>query len=329
MNSTEQPNAPLLAGFKVGSSGETAPLDWPLPDAARTEKPGYSWIHLLHGAEEGVVWLRERSGLPDFAVEALLENETHPRCAKFDNGMLVILRGVNLNPGADPEDMVSIRMWVEKNRIVSVRMRKLLAIADMRVAMEGHKAPTTVGAFLVALCESLSNRIETVVMQLADRLDELEEQSLDEESNLSRSAISELRRTLIVIRRYVAPQREALSRLASSDDDILTTKERIHVRETLDTAVRIVDELDASRERATVISEQLMDKRAETMNRNMMVLSVVAAVFLPLGFLTGLLGINVAGMPGSEDPAAFWIVCGLLTLLGGGAVAFFRLKRWI
>ncbi|MEQ9517855.1 MAG: zinc transporter ZntB [Parvibaculum sp.] len=328
MSELEQSMGPLLAGFLVSPEGKTERISWPLSGTGVPET-GYSWIHLLHGAEEGVAWLRDKSGVPGYAVEALLESETHPRCAKFDEGMLVILRGVNLNPGADPEDMVSIRMWVEKNRIVSVRMRRLLAIADMRNAMESNRAPVSVGTFLVALCESLSIRIETVVMKLSDDLDELEQQSLEDGTNLARSAISALRHDLIVIRRYVAPQREALSRLAASDDNILSTKDRIHVRETLDTAVRIVDELDASRERATVISEQLMDKRAEVMNRNMMVLSIVAAVFLPLGFLTGLLGINVGGMPGAQNPYAFWIVCALITFLGAGAVAFFKVKRWI
>ena len=55
------------------------------------------------------------------------------------------------------------------------------------------------------------------------------------------------------------------------------------------------------------------------MNNATLRLGVVATVFLPLGFLTGLLGINVAGVPGSHDPEAFWMVCGLLIILALGA----------
>ena len=63
-----------------------------------------------------------------------------------------------------------------------------------------------------------------------------------------------------------------------------------------------------------------MELRSDQMNRRMLVLSIVAAVFLPLGLLTGLLGINVGGMPGAENAWAFWIVTGGLVALGWGLV---------
>ena len=68
-----------------------------------------------------------------------------------------------------------------------------------------------------------------------------------------------------------------------------------------------------------------MDRRAETMNRQMLILSVVAAIFLPLGLITGLLGINVGGIPGADNPWAFAIVCVLLVVLG--ALQFWWFKR--
>jgi zinc transporter len=68
------------------------------------------------------------------------------------------------------------------------------------------------------------------------------------------------------------------------------------------------------------VHDQLVERRAEDMNRSMLILAVVAAIFLPLGLLTGLLGINVGGIPGTETSWAFWAVCGLL-----GMTAMFQL----
>ena len=68
---------------------------------------------------------------------------------------------------------------------------------------------------------------------------------------------------------------------------------------------------------------------AERMNRNMYVLTIVAAIFLPLGLLTGLLGINVGGIPGSDNPLAFLIVCALIVGVGVLEYALLRLLRWI
>jgi zinc transporter len=78
-----------------------------------------------------------------------------------------------------------------------------------------------------------------------------------------------------------------------------------------------------------VVAEQLADRRAEAMTRQSFVLTVVAAIFLPLGLITGLLGINVGGMPGAESGAAFWIVTGLLVALGAGLWLLFRRRRWL
>ena len=83
------------------------------------------------------------------------------------------------------------------------------------------------------------------------------------------------------------------------------------------------------RERAAIVHDQLLEKRAEQMNRYTLLLTVVASIFLPLGLITGLLGINVGGIPGSENPYGFAIACVLI-----GAVAFFqwwifRRLKWV
>ncbi len=75
--------------------------------------------------------------------------------------------------------------------------------------------------------------------------------------------------------------------------------------------------------------EELSGRMAEQMNHTMYILAIVAAIFLPLGLLTGLLGINVGGMPGADDGAAFWLVCGFLVLVAIGLVWLFRRMKWL
>lgn len=82
------------------------------------------------------------------------------------------------------------------------------------------------------------------------------------------------------------------------------------------------------RERAAVTQEELQSRLAEQQNIRMYVLSIVAAVFLPLGFLTGLLGINFGGIPGADNPAAFGIFAGLLLVIVVVEISFFRSRKW-
>ena len=98
--------------------------------------------------------------------------------------------------------------------------------------------------------------------------------------------------------------------------------------EAQDSISRVIDELDAVRERAHIINDEVTNQLTERLNKNMYALSVIAAIFLPLGFLTGLLGINIAGIPGAENPAAFAIFCAMLSMLVIAQIVLFRKLKW-
>ena len=99
-------------------------------------------------------------------------------------------------------------------------------------------------------------------------------------------------------------------------------------REYADRTARQVEELELLREQAAVTKDELANHVAEQLNARMYLLAIVTTVFLPLGLLTGLLGINVGGMPGAQDPRAFWLVCGILAAVGGAIAALLRWLRW-
>ena len=239
------------------------------------------------------------------------------------------LRGVNLNEGAQLEDMVSLRIHLDAARLVTVRQQQSKAVESIRETMSTGTAPKTPGVLLLRIIGGLTDRIEPVVDELSDRIDAFEELSLQGRGEDMRGELSAMRHDAIVFRRYVAPQRDAVQRFASHDGPFLPEAARNAAREESDRITRVVEELDIIRERGQVINEQLAAKRADEMNRNMMIISVVSAVFLPLGFLTGLLGINVGGMPGAENAASFWIVCVACLGLGALLVSAFRRMGWI
>jgi zinc transporter len=294
-----------------------------------TATAGLLWIHLNFEVPEAQRWIREESQLEDVVSDALLAEESRPRITTFDDGVLVAFRGVNLNPGADPEDMVSLRIWAEKNRIITTRRRKLLSVADLCSAVEKGKGPRTSGEFLEDVADRLMVRMGGVIDELEDKAAELEEAVLVAESHELRPMLASIRRDAINLRRYMAPQREAIARLQSEKISWLADEDRVRLRETYDRLTRYIEDLDAARERAAVTQEELISRLSEQMDNRMYVLSIVAAIFLPLGFLTGLLGINVGGIPGSEYKAAFFVFCLLLVALVVVEVIIFKRKKWM
>lgn len=293
-----------------------------------SREDGFLWVHMDRSSEDAQSWLREETGLEDLVCEALLAQDTRPRSAVFEDGMVVILRGVNLNPGADPEDMVSIRMWIDSHRVISVRMRRLMAVEAIRRQLAEGNGPEGPADFLVELCAQLVERMGPVVDDFEDEAGDLEESVVATATYDLRSRLGTLRRRVIALRRYIAPLRDAMTRLWMEKVLWLDEVHRMRLREVSDRITRHVEDLDSVRDRAAITQDELSSHLEQQMNRNMYVLSIVAAVFLPLGLLTGVLGINVGGIPGAETPWAFAAVCVGLVVLGVAEVALLRRLKW-
>ena len=324
---TAKADAPLH-GYLLDGQGGAASVGW-----AEIErwKPGDAplWVHLDRRDPKSVDWLRRRSGLDSIVVEALLAEETRPRATAHGDGMLVILRGVNLNPGADPEDMISVRMWIDGPRVITVRARRLLAAEDAGKRLEAGNGARDSADLVVDVAAGLIDRMAPVLENLDEGADEVEDRLVAGGGTLElRHALVRLRRQAISLRRYLAPQREAMGKLQSGEFPLLTAVHQSRLREINDRVVRFLEDLDAMRERAAVIQDELANRSAEQMNRTMYVLTLVAAIMLPLGFLTGLLGINVGGIPGTEYRYSFAIVCGLLFGIVVVQVWVFRRLKW-
>lgn len=321
-------NDGLVFSYILGEKGEGTSLDWEQIKQWKPEK-GLLWLHLDYKNEKVQKWLSEESGIDPVLCEALIAEDTRPRIVSSQNSLLLILRGVNCNPGADPEDMVALRMWYDEHRIISMRHRKVMAVDDIHKSIEAGKGPSSPADFLVITANRLVDRMGDVVADIDDAVDELEETVLTAESYELRPKLANVRRQSISLRRYIAPQRDVLARLQNERISWLSDIDRVHIREAAERTARFIDDIDSARDRASITQEELNSRLTEQMNKTMYVLSIVAAIFLPLGLLTGLLGINVGGMPGTESKIAFTLVT--LLLVGIAFVEFwvFKRRKWI
>jgi zinc transporter len=290
---------------------------------------GLLWVHLDSKIGDTRVWLENESGIREITRESLLDQGTRPRNIVSDDGLLLILRGVNCNPEEDPEDMVAIRMLFTEHRIITVRYRRVMAIQDVHEAIDANKGPCSTGDFLVMVAERIADRMGDIVADLDDSVDELEDTVLTAEVPALRSKLADLRRKAISLRRYMAPQRDVLFRMTQERVTLLNDFDRTHLREVAERTARFVEDVDSARDRASITQDELNNKLSEQMNRAIYTLSIVAAIFLPLGLLTGLLGINVGGIPGAENSWAFTLVVVILIAIAAGLLVWFKKIKWL
>lgn len=322
------PPSHVLFSYEISGDGNGIALE-DKDVSAKIKSKTLTWVHLNGNSENARKWLKkEVDYLDNIIIDALLAEETRPRMLEFGNGALMILRGVNLNENASPEDMISIRVWVDPARIITIQRRNLKAIRDIKEKFEAGTGPKNAGDFITALTDRLFSRMEPVLCEMDEKLDTYEEKIINRPDITERKKITTLSKQSILLRRYIAPQKDVMLHLRSAELGWLDQTHKRKLQESLDRITRYIEDLDAIRERAQIVKDELANLLADKMNRNMYVISILSAIFLPLGFLTGLLGINVGGMPGAEYDMAFWLVCLICIALIASIVSIFRYLKW-
>lgn len=298
----------------------------PVEQVSSVENP--LWIHLDYSQAAAEEWLKKQTRLEPLVIESLLSQDSRPRSSAFQHGLLMGLRGVNFNPGAAPEDMVAIRLWVEDAIVITSSQRRLATLDEIRQAFHQGKGPVAIGGFLIQLVDGVIDHIAESLEELENDFESLEDKVQHYEHPEIRTQLASLRRTAIALRRYLQPQRDALVHLQNEPVTWLRRTDRLHLRENTNRLNRYLEELDSISARASVVQEELASRVAEQINRRMYTLSLVATIFMPLSFLAGLFGINVGGIPGSESKFGFLVFSGITLLIMVLHLLYLKRKKW-
>lgn len=300
-----------------------------IDEATHSQDIFLRWVHIQSDAP-GALSLMRAIGLPENVIDALCANETRPRVVSTQQGTMLYLRGINRNPNADPEDMVSLRFWISDNLLVTARKkdRALSSVQEVKDLLLAKEGPKDIGGVICTLVEKIADKISETVDDISDVLSQFEEALSEGNTPIDRHELAGLRRKSAAIKRYLAPQRDALEALVRHRK-FIDDAQTFHLREQTDRMTRYVEDLDLARERAVVLHEELRSQIADKQGLRMYVLSMVTAIFLPLSFLTGVFGMNVGGLPGVEEPDAFFYLS--MCMLGLAVVGLVAMiwKKWL
>lgn len=313
-----------MSGFAYRIDDTAAPVE---VDKALTCGARFVWVHLNSTTEEARAWLRDAAGVPDFTIDALTAIETRPRCEKIGDGAFLNLRG-RTDEDLDSSDMLaSVRIWATRGRVVSVTRKYLLALDTVREEVTSGEIRDP-GDLITAFATAITEDLDPVVADLGDWLDDCEQQLDAHRVFELRRGVTRVRSEAINYRRFLNPQRTALERLAALPGDWLGDDDRAHLGAAADRAARMAEEVEAIRERASLVHEALTDLRAELIDTRALIISIAAMVFLPLTFLTGLYGMNVKGLPFADEPWAFDAIAAACIIIALGTVGWFLQRHW-
>lgn len=271
------------------------------------------WYHFdLNDQNLGKLLKESYNDIDNISKNILLADETRPKITKIVNGYIIILRGINLNKNSDPEDMVGVRILVTENNIYSFSKRKLKAIDDLREKISSKNIIKNSEEFISIFINLILKKIQPFINNLSDQIDQIEEEIIDENIAQNRQKILNFRKQIITIKRYLSPQKEVLNFL--KNDYFKIAKNKKYLSQNIDHITRFIEDLDLYREKLQIIKDEISNIISEKLNKNTYITSIVATLFLPIGFLTGLLGVNLGGIPG-QDKSSFWVFTLILVIL--------------
>lgn len=320
----------FLWGYQLNHNGLHQEIDASqLRDSLLQPSTGENilWMHVQSDAEDATDLLHSLN-LDLRVIDSLLASETRPRAMVLGEGTLLYLRGINKNPDADPEDMVSLRIWFTDTLIITARRknRRLTALAHVKEQVDAQCRITHPANMVLNVISSVASTILDTVDDMDDKLVTFE--THERLTKQDRQTLAALRRQAAAMRRYLAPQRDALDALLRLPN-VLSTQQNFDLREQIDRMARYVEDMDLLRERAIVLQDELRNRIAEQQGMRMYVLSLVTAIFLPLSFLTGVFGMNVGGLPGTESVYGFTYVVGTMAVLALIMLVAMLWKRWL
>lgn len=296
-----------------------------------TEADGALWMHMDISVPGTKEYLEAKSGINPLALETLVEEEeARPRCVAFGDKLILFLRAINLNPGEEPDDMISLRLWCENNRMITLRETPMSFISVIEREYLTGVGPKTVGELLDEICSTTLDKIVHVVSDVEIVIDDVEAKIIgeDDDDDDLLPDLSEARRNLTEMRRYLSPQRDAMEALPRQIMPWLSPEDRYQLRENANRMMRIIEDMDSLRERALINMDELSNRVREQTQENMYTLSIIAGIFIPLTFVTGLFGMNVGGIPLGEYEHGFSVSTIILLLFGIFLAALFKLLKW-
>ncbi len=317
----------VINSFYIDSVGKTATKIDPDSLPAIKHENDYVWLQLHFSGPEVKLFLQPLN-INESAIHALTKAESRPRVAISNEELLLIVRGVNKIKGEKPENMISVRILATRNLLISCQKKNLMSIQNLLADIEQGNPPLSTGDFIVRLNERIVVNMGDTMENIEERAIAMEERVMDDSRNDYKPDLHHLRRQIIQLKRFLIPQRDALNKLQLDKTNWMTSKQQIRLREVGDYLLRYLEVLEASRELAAVSMEMVNQRQNEQLNKRMYLLSLIAALFLPLSFFSGLFGVNLSGIPLADRPYAFPLFVLILLLIVLGMFRFFKRNKW-
>jgi magnesium transporter len=322
-----------LTRIFANAGGKTSPAERVDPAWLKPGSGVTIWVDLMNPSqEEGQEMLSNVFHFHELAVEDALSALQFPKVESYGDYIYVILHRIDF---AAPEHCFNthdVDFFLGPNYLVTIHSGDSRSIQQISEVCQRNSLALGEGpaALMHRIIDSMVDNYRPEIDELSERLDALEEQVFDASaSNLARD-ILDFKKDVASLRRVVQPQRDVVGRLARREFQVIDEQIAYRFRDVHDHLVRIADESMFFQDRITSLLDANLAIVSNQLNSIMKILTIIATVFMPLTFITGLYGMNV-DLPhfGFGGVTMFWVLMGVMLAVVIIMLVYFRRRRWI
>lgn len=301
--------------------------------AAFRDSPPVTWLNVTGLQNVKVLEkLGEIFNLHPLIMEDILNTDQRPKVEIYDDYLFIVLKIMSYDKDRREISSEQVSIILGNNYIISFLENQgdlFLPVKERIKNPKGRHRTHGADYLAYALIDIIVDHYFLILEYLAEELEILEENAIDNSGSDFIRNIQLMKRELIYIRKSIWPVRELIGSLFRGDSSLITDFTKPYLKDVYDHTIQIIDTIENFRDIISGILDIYLTKASNRMNEIMKVLTVIATIFIPLTFIVGIYGMNFEFMPELKWRWAYPSLWMIMLTIFIGMIVFFRKKKWI
>lgn len=323
-------NSGLIWGYAFDGTGPATALTAEQAQAWLAAPPsisGFVWLHFNLSHAHCLRWLQQYAALDEQYFEAMRDGLASTRIERMDDALLAVINDIDFDFHFESSDIHT--MWIQASPqwVISARAHPLRSVDALRQQIRQGDTPESSPQLLERLLRAQADVLVRIVRDVTQRVDQVEDTMLSGRTHMRPRQLGVLRRLLVRLKRLLAPEPSAMFRLLQTPPQWMRDEDLHALRAASEEFSVFLRDMQSLEERIKLLQEEIAAGTNEDTNRSLYTLTMITVLALPVNMMAGLFGMNVGGIPLSQDPLGFWLLVGVIVLFSLIAALWLRSKR--
>jgi len=295
--------------------------------------PTVTWINIdgLHEIDT-VEKVGQHFNLHPLVLEDILNTGQRPKTEEFDDAIFVVLKMLNYDKDAEKILSEQFSLFLGSNFLITFQEIQGDVFRTVRERIRKSKTRIRKAGcdyLAYALIDAIVDHYFVILELLGDKIEDIETQLLDNPTRDTLEIIHEMKREMIYLRKQIWPIREIINSLVKNESSLIQEQLHVYFRDVYDHTIQIIDTIESYRDILAGMLDIYLSTLSNKMNEVMKVLTIIATIFIPITFVAGIYGMNFKFMPELEWRWGYFMVWGIVIVVAGIMLGFFKKKQWL